>query len=291
MENRKYIVFLVLLLTILIYQPARAYETDTHELLSQETVRFYNQHYSTTLNGATLAPFLIDGARREDDAPRWMNHFYDPVKNRGLSQDSAIDPWYQLGTWNSSKVWAQNSESQNKLVYSPIIASVLSLIETGKIQKFIPTSDFTWKQAQKYWIQGDTEMAMFTLGHIIHLIQDASVPDHTRNDPHGGDGSPYETYTGRYTVKNPDISLETRLASISKISKNTLDEYFNELALYSNNNFYSKDTIGIQSGYDKPQSEEMKLINDEYFILGKDGEGNVYKLLREINFDRFGYAI
>ena len=279
MENRKLIIPIILMVMGLFFvaqKPARAYETNTHELLTKESVRFYERKYAIPL-GASLAPFLIDGSRREDDPPRWMNHFYDPVKNRGLSYDAAIDPWYVLGNWESSKQWAQDDGGQNKLVYSPIIASVLSLIDTGKIQQFIPSSDFTWKQAQKYWIQGNKEMALFTLGHIVHLIQDSSVPDHTRNDPHPGD-SPYETYTGQFTVQNPDTSLPIRLTNVSAIQKNSLDEYFNGIASYSNNNFYSKDTIGIQTGYDNPQPEIINYINGTNYTINNDREGNLYTL-------------
>ena len=262
---------MVLGLSFIIYQPACAYETDTHGLLTQEAVRLYNQH-NMDFSGATWAPFLIDGARREDDAPRWMNHFYDPVKNRGLSQDLAIDPFYRLGNWESSKAWAQDALNQNKLTYSPVIASVLSLIETGKIQKFIPTSDFTWQQAQKYWIQGDKEMALFTLGHIMHLIQDAAVPDHTRNDSHA-EGSPYEKFAGQYTTQNPDRALSKRLQNIPIEQNYSLADYFNNIALYSNNNFYSKDTIGIQSGYDLPQPDYFRKEGKFYYGFKRmDGE-------------------
>ncbi len=278
MENRKLIIPIILLvmgLFFVAHKSARAYNTDTHELLTQEVVKLYEKKNSSL--ETVLTPFLIDGSRREDDSPRWMNHFYDPVKNRGLSYDAAIDPWYILGDWESSKQWAQDDSNQNKLTYSPIIASILSLVETGKIQPFINSSDFTWKQAQKYWIQGNKEMALFTLGHVIHLIEDASVPDHTRNDPHPGD-SPYETYTSQYTAKNPDTLLKIRLANTTAIQKNSLSEYFDGIASYSNNNFYSKDTIGIQSGYNEPQMDPLNYINGSKYIVRNDEGGNKYIL-------------
>lgn len=289
MENRKYIILVLLGAFLFMYQSACAYETNTHGLLTQEAVRLYNQH-NTEFNGATWAPFLIDGARREDDAPRWMNHFYDPVKNRGLSQDLAIDPLYQLGNWESSKEWAQDDTNQNKLTYSPVVSSILSLVETGKIQKFIPTSDFTWKKAQKYWIQGDKEMALFTLGHIIHLIQDASVPDHTRNDSHA-EGSPYEAFSGQYTIENPDTNLLSQIKNINIEKKSSLADYFNGIALYSNNNFYSKDTIGIQSGYNLPQSEESEKIGSYIYEKTKDENGNTIYLVARKNLANYSYMI
>ena len=198
MENRKFVNFIsptiILLGIFVITKVVFAYELPTHEFLTNETIKLYSQSFPSGQSIRGYESYLMDGIRREDDPPRWMNHFYDPVYQRGLTQDSKIDPFYKLGNWQESKIWAQDGLNQNKTKYSPIIATILSSIQYGKIEKFFPTSNFTWKEAIKYWIQGDKEMAMFTLGHIIHLIQDASVPDHTRNDPHISK-SPYENFT------------------------------------------------------------------------------------------------
>jgi len=51
---------------------------------------------------------LRTGAIDEDMPIRWLNHFYDPVNNRGLSYDSAIDPTVNLGTWQESKKWIKS---------------------------------------------------------------------------------------------------------------------------------------------------------------------------------------
>lgn len=119
-----------------------------------------------------------------------MNHFYDPVYNRGLEYDSRtadpLKPRVVFGTWQKSKDWAQDSDNQTKLKYSPVIATILSSWQSKTIQKYLPTSDFAWQKAIRYWVQGDKEMAMFSLGHILHLVEDVSVPDHARNDDHPG---------------------------------------------------------------------------------------------------------
>lgn len=60
-----------------------------------------------------------------------------------------------------------------------------------------------------------------------------------------------------------------------------MDSYFDELAKYSNNNFYSKDTIGIQSGYGLPQPDYEEKI-DKYFYPKKiDHEFGDYYLFRK----------
>lgn len=302
MENRKYVVFLapIIILGLFIAYPKSifAYESETHAFLTDTALKLYNSAYSDQSINSELEKYLLDGTRREDDPPRWMNHFYDPVYDRGLTQDNKIDPTYQLGNWQSSKLWAQDGTNQNKIQYSPIIATILSSVQSGKIEKFFPTADFTWDEALRYWIQGDKEMALFTLGHVLHLIQDVSVPDHTRNDPHPGD-SPYEKYTEQFTLSNPDIKLSQSTSNDSPISLSDLNSYFTQLATYSNNNFYSKDTIGIQSGYNDPQPDYLETEGDYNYEYRKSSDGKIYKIailrkqsiLNSIASDKQNYVI
>ncbi|MFH1346902.1 MAG: lamin tail domain-containing protein [Spirochaetota bacterium] len=214
---------------------------------------------------------MIDGARREDDVPRWMNHFYDPVNERGLTDST-------LGSWQKSKDWAQDSNNQNKSTYKvPVtIASILTAIQQKSISVITDETDFTWQRAVKFYVAGDKEKAMFILGHILHLIEDASVPEHTRNDSHAL-GSPYEDYAGQFSVYNPDGNVIQRLTNKGPIVLDSLNSYFNDLTSYSNNYFYSADTIGIQSGYGKPVPVDYEKINELYYALNNTNDG-IYKL-------------
>ena len=235
-----------------------AYEGDTHAYLTREVIKFYNTFSTSTPFDPALEDYLLDGARHEDSVPRWMNHFYDPVHDTGLS-DSV------LGTWEASKDWANDSSNQNKLTYKvpSTIASILSAIQKKKLDEISSDTDFTWREAIRHYVNGEKESAMYALGHVLHLIEDASVPDHTRNDPHVGD-SPYENWTERFTLAHPDPELENRLEKKMQFYFNGLGIYFDSLAEYSNSNFYSRDTVGIQSGYNFPEPS--------YFDFEKDGK-------------------
>jgi len=282
MENRKLIRLIIPIFVlgffIANFNSAFAYDAGTHAFLTNEVVKFYNQHFPNNKISDDLIPYLIDGSRREDDPPRWMNHFYDPVYNRGLTDST-------LGTWQKSKDWAQDSNNQNSLTYKvpATIASILTAIQQQKISALTTESDFTWQRAINFYVQGEKEKAMFTLGHILHLIEDSSVPDHTRNDPHPGD-SPYENYTQKFTLSNPDKDLSKRLQNKSPIILSNLNSYFDELAKYSNNNFYSKDTIGIQSGYELPQTEGVVKDGDYYYAFKQDELKNIYYLFVYKNY-------
>ncbi len=78
MENRKLIKFLILALIsgfFVFNNNAFAYDIETHAFLTDETVKFYNQNFSDNKIPEELKGYLIDGSRREDEIPRWMNHF------------------------------------------------------------------------------------------------------------------------------------------------------------------------------------------------------------------------
>jgi len=284
MENKKLIILFSLFLSLTFSSQVFGYEIGTHAYLTDEIVNFYNNNFSGNKISNELTSYLIDGSRREDDVPRWMNHFYDPVNNRGLSYDPAIDPAINLGTWEESRDWASDENNQKQLTYKvpATIASILTAFEQRKLSEISSETDFTWQRAIDYWIKGEKEKAMFVLGHILHLIEDASVPDHTRNDPHPGD-SPYEKWTSKFTLENPDSNLAGRLLSKKPFVLDNLNSYFDAMANYSNNNFYSKDTIGIQSGYKLPEPQYTQQIGDYIYGFNKDEDGDFKLFIKEKN--------
>ncbi len=298
----KYFIFIFILGLFIFAPTVFAYQSGTHAFLTNAAVDFYNKNSSPTNTAKfpnSLKNYLVDGSIREDDAPRWLNHFYDPVFHRGLAYDTTIDP-INVGTdWEASKDWANDTQKQNSLVYKvvPTIASILSAIEKGKISEISSQTDFTWQQAIDLWNAGKKEEAMFALGHVIHLIEDASVPDHTRNDPHAT-GSPYENWTAEFAPRSPDANLSERLKGKLPIVLGDLGSYFDGIAAYSNNNFYSEDTIGLQSGYVLPEADmsNLDVRNGKYYVIGRDNEGNQHPLLKKssvfgILFDMKGVTI
>ena len=292
MENRKFIILLSIFLSLTFCSQVFAYEIDTHAFLTNEVIDIYNQNFSGDKISVELGNYLIDGSRKEDDDPRYLNHFYDPVKNRGLSEDAAINPLYRLGNWQASRDWAKDENNQNKLTYKvpATIASILSAFEQKKIGDISSETDFTWQKAIDYWIKGEKEKSMFALGHVLHLIEDVSVPDHTRNDPHAL-GSPYEKWTEQFTLANPDSDFYTRIIGKKPIVLDNLESYFNGLAVYSNNNFYSKDTIGIQSGYKTPEPDYFDETNTDYFGFKKSNDGDYYLFAYRSKPGKYDYAM
>lgn len=189
---------------------AYAYDASTtHAMLTKSAVSVYNGDFSNKLSSSTL-DLLIEGSIKEDDNPRYFRHFYDPINNNGL-----------LG-FDSAKTW---STADGKNVYN-------------------------WNIALYKYNTNDKQHAYRALGQVLHLIEDMSVPEHTRIDTHPQDvfgiykdASPYELYTSRFTATNTSITADGPAIDLP-----TLEDYFDQLATYSNNNFYSKDTIE-KAGY------------------------------------------
>ena len=117
-------------------------------------------------------------------------------------------------------------------------------VDKEKIEGFYPTSNFAWNEGIRYWLNGDEAMAMEVLGHILHLMEDMGVPEHTRNDSHVK-GSKYEEYTARYDSNSPDDQLRSRIGDKKPVSLRSLDKYFDGLAKYSNKYFYFPRNIKV----------------------------------------------
>ncbi len=269
----------IVILSILIFPlNVFAYSVGTHAFLTQELVEFYNQQFPERQIPEEFEDEIIEGSRREDDLVRWMNHFYDPVNNRGLT---AVP-----GNWLSSKEWSRSADEQVSALYNPIVNTTIADLLAVTNPMALRETDFTWERAIQDYVKGDRERAFRALGQVLHLIEDASVPDHTRNDPHPafddhdalGTGSPYEIWTKNFNLSSPDNNLPNRLSGKKPVMLGNLEEYFDGLATYSNNNFYSKDTIGMGE-YSSPEPTYIWREEKIFYGFRKDEDGNYYHLV------------
>jgi hypothetical protein len=114
------------------------------------------------VNGATVQTWIEIGATREDfPATRSLNHFHSPLK-----------PWASAGglLGQSSVYWQQNPDQGLGGTWSwPVARQRLFEFLT------LPTP------AARDGALADTARA---LGQVMHMVQDAASPAHTREDPH-----------------------------------------------------------------------------------------------------------
>jgi hypothetical protein len=233
--------------------------------------------------------WLRAGAELEDaQAPffplygttRSFNHFHNQLKpwdNAGLN-----DIW----TGKSSLLWAQD----------------------GIYQQGFPDGDWSWQKTRLCYYNALTaraendRQAFFActfkgLGHQMHLIQDASVPAHVRNDAHPEDailGKNYWTgdyYFETWAKKNnitinsfasapvfPMVSLAISYSGYVPMTQFIdTDQYYGgnpssssglELSEYTNANFVSDDTIFT----------EDRDVNDKHYFPYPRYSANSYEM-------------
>lgn len=187
---------------------------ETHNPLTEETARFYNLNYEINLTSQEIE-WLVKGGIEEDTPNRWVNHFYDPYNNIGWQGNL------------TSKQWAQDSKTQSG--YS--------------------VGDNSWQKAIHYYLNGEKLKAYKSLGHILHLIQDLTVPAHTRNDTHAlpNDPEPYERWAKALPKEKYNFSDSLLVEGTKPKELSSVSDYFDELANYTNRYFFSKDTIPERS--------------------------------------------
>ena len=268
MENKRNIrlvinfIIMGTLLVLPLFSFAYADKT-THPALTNEIVKFFNIHYSDLKLDDKEKELIVQGSIDEDAFGRWMQHYYDPVYNRGL---------ILLKKWQSSKEWAKDTKAQAGFMNRPFAGSIRAF--------YTSEDDYSWDRAVYEYVWGDKERGLSTLGHILHLIEDATVPPHTRNDPHlvyldevFHDRSPYENWTSKFDIGNIDIIKNLKYEK--PIELDTLDEYFNTVAGFTNRNFFSKDTI-FDEDYSSPTiiTETLERYNDIKYRFGKGSLGH-----------------
>ena len=211
----------------------------THPDLTEEIVKFYNSGTDSNKIDTRFVSLLRQGAIDEDTNPRWINHFYDPQSGEGWTGE-------HLGSHDKELV----QQVSSKLVanFMPLPASIWAEDQDAQNLFISYGWNHTWQKAIYDYVNGDEEKAFESLGYILHLIEDMSVPDHTRNDSHphvvGDPGSPYEDWAEDFTNNNRLDVAEKLLKEKAQIPEfSGLREAFDYVARYSNENFFSEETI------------------------------------------------
>ncbi len=169
---------------LLLTSGLEAYEPDTHQEIAERVAQPQGSTVDTVLRGElgilagashkfserSVAELIGLGARDEDfPIIRVLHHFHNsflPWDSAGLRVGGA-----ELG--QSSIIWQQNPAQNGRSI----------------------GGNWAWQNARQRYLaaltgasKSDRDRAFadtfLTLGHLTHLIQDASVPAHTRNDPH-----------------------------------------------------------------------------------------------------------
>lgn len=168
-----FVTCLTLIATAAAYpEEAAAYdETFSHRWLTRQAVELLVARDPGRF--AELSRFVeevVDGSEHEDDlildgdddprTMRVMRHFFRPTDGAGLTFGDRL--------FVNSYEWGVLPNLQNR---------------------------WGWEDALERYREGDLAGAYFALGHVIHLVQDLTVPAHSHLDVHGPPfGDDYESY-------------------------------------------------------------------------------------------------
>jgi hypothetical protein len=263
-------VFLMTPLLVFAYEP----ET-THRALTQEMTKIFNQYDSRQISAGD-GEHVIQGSWDEDAGVRPLHHFYDPIHDQGIT----------LGKeWLHAKAWAQDTIAQ------ATSRSVGINIAYGSIYDLFSSDyDFSWDRAVYEYAWGSKKRGLESLGHILHLIEDMAVPDHTRDDKHPPyadkffhQTSPYEHWANKWDKETIGTASELQKEEKKPIICNPLSNCFDSIALYSNRNFFSKDTIN-STKYSAPRHTDERaeiLSSGVTYTFGYSRiDDSEYKLVR-----------
>lgn len=268
MENRKFVIFTIIFLANFVFvNGVYSYNGVTHKAITNETIEFYNEINNKKISNEDKGEILIGSVDEDEPFYRSVYHFYDPIYNKGL--------W---GEFLPAYDWAENTKAQAMI--SPQYALLSKLMSF-----FSSNSDYSFDRAVYEYVNGDKQRGLETLGNILHLVEDMAVPAHTRDDQHLN-GDYYETYTTKYNSETiNDISGELTKSGEKSKRLSSLFDYFFSLANYSNNNFFSGDTI-FDEKYKKPNVNEknIKIINEQKFIQSKINNENVFLLFAQDSY-------
>lgn len=255
MENRRVLKSTLIIFALLwgafSFSYVSAYSADTtHPALTDEVVDFYNHFYPQTALTDDEKQLIVSGASGED-APmaRVLNHFYDPVRNRGL-----------FG-YISAKTWITSTKTQ--------VLSALNFTAGTTQPLYSEVEDYSWERSIYEYVHGSKGRGLIGLGHALHLIEDMAVPEHTRNDQHliGIDTSPYELWASQFTPQNLTTAQELISQHKTPVLYNSIDTYLDQVALFTNNHFFSKDTLPFpEAGFSSIPKEKYPI--PDYTVVG-----------------------
>jgi hypothetical protein len=257
---------------------ALAYDVGTHALLTGRAVDISTLHSVLTAEigivegldsrvlGQRPRELAADGGRFEDSPfQRVLNHFHNPIASPWSSAGLQGPLGLQLG--QSSALWQQNTSQSPALLFGVSLHGGEWSWQITR-QRFLASLT----GAQSAGRERSLADVFRGLGHLMHLVQDASVPAHVRNDRHLSvvDNDSYETWAERQrqnsnlafiallqTPRKPTDSVFTPtsepLAPVPIARLIDTDKYLGTnasvltgldigLAEYTNGNFVSGDT-------------------------------------------------
>lgn len=236
-----------------------AYDPDcTHQILSQRAAELHALHYGKSLSPNEVTE-LKKGSQHEDTGVnlffRSIHHFYDIHNQR---------PWTDRVAANLAAATLSTCflDAHNKKVVHTAKEWALTpqyQQESWPTWDLLPCSydgDYSWLTILEMLNkQRKGEETAFALGHILHLVQDLTVPAHTRNDSHfPGNTDHLEDFAKKQCQAGLIPSAKQLYAEgVRPIVPSDIGQMFDGLATYTYSHYLSRDTK-FSPEYDAPKA-------------------------------------
>lgn len=260
----------------------------THPTITERAADIFSRVYGVKFNSSTMQK-LREGSTHEDNGIinylRSTNHFYDihnmqPWTNHLAASAASVvlrSPCFEEADRKSfivtSKDWAFSASNQQRNWTAA----------NGKSCSY--DGDYSWNTILMMIGENKpTDEIAYAAGHILHLIQDLTVPAHTRNDTHyptNEDELEIFAKNHCWNIQSANVLIKDGLVPVSI---NKLDTTFDELATYTYSHYFSRDTK-YHKDYDLPKETRRATVringSEHTFIYATDESSVKYGLPSE----------
>ena len=239
-------------------------EPGTNPHFTEASIRFYQQSQEfrenpvarEILNNPERLQAMIQGSIQEDSPEacfvRAYNHFTDWETSGGMLDFLSSRRWSQDKQAQQGKVPLDNFLQSGRAWTVPLYPLYNAVLES--YQGLYPEGNHTWDKAVG-------EQDFESLGHLLHLLQDATVPAHVRNDPHAlfPAGARYVSRTDlhedsyeQWAQDHPEAFATLTPQELKRF--NSLEEIFAEVIPFTGSHFFSDNSMPLTAEGEAPYS-------------------------------------
>lgn len=221
----------------------------------------------------TFEEWVNHGGYSADEPHFWasVRHFYDPLKVNGSAeltdQEAGHDKFYDAVSaydWTFSDErnpfsWKKALEYYKQAMEIPVDSKISVIPGSDFRDPAIPVSSPA--QAREVYLA----KSFRSLGETMHMMADLTQPAHVRNDSHPFfDTDPLEaSMTKSHVVKYANYPVDPRISD--KIDRpSDAATIYEEMAKYTNENFYSNDTIYDEAANVNPINMEKPYPHPQF---------------------------
>ncbi|MFH1428561.1 MAG: hypothetical protein ABIH39_02345, partial [Candidatus Margulisiibacteriota bacterium] len=224
--------------------------------------------------------WVAHGGYSADESHIWasIRHFYDPLAVSGVSQ-LTDHSWIHSNLYDaiSAKAWAFEDAS-NPYRWEKALEYYKRAMEITSDSKItvVPGTGF---RDPDIMVKSPAEArdaylgkAFRALGETMHMMADVTQPAHVRNDSHPtGDLDPLESVITKENVKMVKNSPVDPVIDGQINTAATAADMYEKIALFTNSNFYTDDTIYNKASGVNPRNGEKPYPQPQFndFILDK----------------------